>query len=204
MATMRVGERTELAPWFRDRPVWAAVVAATLLVAAGSVGAALPHQRALMVVLLSLPVALIAVTFGRAGGVAAGLVAVVLAGTWSLPALGADVGASGWAAAGALLALGALLGHAIDALDASDRRAGRAEAERARLEEAARRHAEAVEINDLMVQTVAVAKWSLEAGESQRAMEILDEIGAAGQRLVSSLLRDANAPAPGPTPSTPR
>jgi hypothetical protein len=204
MATMRVGDRTVLAPWFRDRPAWAAVVAGAMIAAGGALGAAMPHQRALVVVLLALPVALLAVTFGRAGGIGAGLVGIALAGTWSLPALGADVGASGWAAAAALLVLGALLGHAIDELDASDRRALLAEAERARLELAARRHAEAVEINDLMVQSVAVAKWSLEAGDDRRAMEILDEIGEAGQRLVSSLLRDASDLPSTPIPSGPR
>jgi hypothetical protein len=201
---MRVGDRTVLAPWFRDRPAWAAVVAGAMIAAGGALGAAMPHQRALVVVLLALPVALLAVTFGRAGGIGAGLVGIALAGTWSLPALGADVGASGWAAAAALLVLGALLGHAIDELDASDRRALLAEAERARLELAARRHAEAVEINDLMVQSVAVAKWSLEAGDDRRAMEILDEIGEAGQRLVSSLLRDASDVPSTPIPSGPR
>ena len=188
---MPVGERTVIAPWFRDRPAWAAIVAGALIASGGAVGAASPHQRSLVVVLLALPVALLAVTFGRAGGVVGGLVGIALAATWSLPALGADVGASGWAAAGSLLVLGALLGQAIDALDASDQRACHAEAERARLQLAARRHAEAVEINDLMVQSVAVAKWSLEAGDDRRAMEILDEIGEAGQRLVSSLLREA-------------
>jgi hypothetical protein len=191
MARMPVGERTVIAPWFRDRPAWAAIVAGALIASGGAVGAASPHQRSLVVVLLALPVALLAVTFGRAGGVVGGLVGIALAATWSLPAFGADVGASGWAAAGSLLVLGALLGQAIDALDASDQRACHAEAERARLQLAARRHAEAVEINDLMVQSVAVAKWSLEAGDDRRAMEILDEIGEAGQRLVSSLLREA-------------
>jgi hypothetical protein len=201
MARMPVGERTVIVPWFRDRPARAAIVATAMVATGGAVGAASPHQRALVVVLLALPVALLAVTFGRAGGVAGGLVGIALAGTWSLPAFGADVGASGWAAAGSLLVLGALLGQAIDALDASDRRACDAEAERARLEVAARRHAEAVEINDLMVQSVAVAKWSLEAGDHGRAMEILDEIGEAGQRLVSSLLREATPVPQRPIPS---
>ena len=201
---MPVGERTLIAPWFRDRPAWAAVVAAALIAAGGAVGAASPHQRSLVVALLALPVALLAVTFGRSGGITGGLVGFALAATWSLPALGADVGASGWAAAGSLLVLGALLGQAIDALDASDRRARDAEAERARLERAARRHAEAVEINDLMVQSVAVAKWSLEAGDHRRAMEILDEIGEAGQRLVSSMLREAVHVPQEPIPSAPR
>ena len=196
-------ERRMIAPWFRDRPAWAATVAGAMVVAGGAVGAARPDQRALAVVLLALPVALMAVTFGQTGGVGAGLVGIALAATWSLPALGADVGANGWAAAGALLVLGTLLGHAIDALDASERRACSAEAERARLEHAARRHAEALEINDLMVQSVAVAKWSLEAGDGERAMEILDEIGEAGQRLVSSLLGEATRATTQPVPAAP-
>ena len=93
--------------------------------------------------------------------------------------------------------LGGLLGEAEDTIDASDRRAAHAEAERTRLECQLRRHAEAVEINDLMVQSVAVAKWALEAGNHDRALEVLDEIGDKGQRLVSSLLRDAEPPGRG-------
>jgi hypothetical protein len=185
-----VTDRRVIVPWFRDRPGWAAVVAATMVVAGSVVGATSPDRRSLTLVLLTLPVALMAVTFGRTGGLAAGAIAVALAAGWSL-SMGADVGASGWAAVGGVLLLGGLLGEAVDALEASEDRAHEAEAERACLQAAARRHAEALEINDLMVQSVAVAKWSLEAGDTERAMEILDEIGEAGQRLVSSLLRDA-------------
>jgi hypothetical protein len=39
---------------------------------------------------------------------------------------------------------------------------------------------------------VAVAKWALEAGNEARALEVLEEIGQAGQQLVSSLLRDTD------------
>jgi hypothetical protein len=186
--------RPAIAPWFRDRPGMASAVATAMFAAGSIIGATWPDQQSLTLVLLTLPVALMAVTLGRAGGLAAGLVGVGLAGIWSLSSVGADVGASGWAAACALLVLGGLLGGAVDALETSDRRAVEAEEERAALEANARRHAEAIEINDLMVQSVAVAKWSLESGNQERALEILDEIGEAGQRLVSQLLRDTPAP----------
>ncbi len=187
-----VDGRVTVGPWFRERPGMATGVAATFIVACSVLGAALPDNRVLVLAVLALPVSLMAVTFGSRGGMAAGVVALALAAIWSLPMLGAEVGAAGWAAAAALLVLGGLLGEAEDTIDATDRRAMRAEADRARLECQLRRHAEAVEINDLMVQSVAVAKWALEAGDRDRAMEVLDEIGDKGQRLVSSLLRDAD------------
>jgi len=164
------------------------LVAGALVLVCAAVGVARTDERTLALALLALPVSLMAVTFGRAGGVAAGALGLVLAGSWSL--VGGEVGATGWAAVGTMVVLGALLGEAVDAREASDRRAAWAEAEQGRLHDRLRRQAEAVEVNDLIVQSVAVARWALESGNVERATEVLDEIGEAGQRLVSSLLRE--------------
>jgi len=187
----RGGVRTgAIGPWFRLRPGRAVLVAVALVVVCAAVGGARADERALALALFALPVSLMAVTFGRTGGAAAGMVGLGLAGVWSLPTLGGDVGATGWAAVATMVAFGALLGEAVDAREASDRRAAQAEAEQERLQDRLRRQAEAVAVNDLIVQSVAVARWALEARDVERATEVLEEIGEAGQQLVSSLLRE--------------
>ena len=179
-----------LGPWFRLRPGRAVLVAGVLIVVCAALGATRADDRTLALALFALPVSLMAVTFGRIGGAGTGLVGLGLAGAWSLPGLGSDVGATGWAAVATMVVLGALLGEAVDEREASDHRALCAEAAQDRLEDRLRRQAEAVAINDLMVQSVAVARWALEAGDVERALQVLGDIGEAGQRLVSSLLRD--------------
>jgi hypothetical protein len=184
--------RGSIGPWFRERPRLAIAVASTLTLVCSVIGAVQPDDRALALALFALPVSLMAVTFGRTGGIAAGVVGVALAGLWSLQTFGAEVGGTGGVTAGMLVLLGGLLGQAEDGLDASNHRVRQGEGERAHLEEKLRRQAEAVAINDLMLQSVAVAKWALEAGNAARALEVLEEIGQAGQDLVSSLLRDTD------------
>jgi hypothetical protein len=184
--------RSSIRPWFRERPALAIGVATFVALICVAMGAVQPDHRALALALSALPVSLMAVTFGRAGGITAGLAGLALAGVWSLRAFGAEIGGTGWTTAGTLVLLGGLLGAAEDGLDASHQRVRESESERAHLEERLRRQAEAVAINDLMVQSVAVAKWALEAGNEARALEVLEEIGQAGQQLVSSLLRDTD------------
>jgi hypothetical protein len=84
-----------------------------------------------------------------------------------------------------LLLLGLLLGHATD-------RERRAEAERRRLEAAALLHREAIEINDSLVQGMAAAKWSLDAGQVETGKEILEETVVRAHDLVSGLIRRAD------------
>jgi glucose-6-phosphate-specific signal transduction histidine kinase len=175
-------------PWFRKRPRLAVVVASMLAVAVWGLGSALPRDRPQLAVLLALPIALLAVTFGGKGGVLAGVGATVLILAWAVPAGLNSVGAGGWASAAATLTLGALLGAAVDGLAASERQARQAGELQCRLEEAAHRHREAVAINDTLVQSAAVAKWALETGDVERALEVLDETVDAGQRLVAALI----------------
>jgi hypothetical protein len=115
---------------------------------------------------------------------------------WTLPAGRYGIGASGWASAVAVLMLGALLGAAVDGLKASEQRVRRADGVRRRLEQVAQRQHEAVEINDTFVQSVAVAKWALEAGDVERALEVLEETVDAGQRLVTALFNGDRLPDP--------
>jgi hypothetical protein len=180
-----------LGPWFRHRRRLATVVAIVLAGAICGAGLALPGDRVTLSALFGLPIALVAVTFGTRGGVAAGLIGLVLFATWILWGGGGGVSIGGWAGGTAMLVLGALLGDAVDSLGASEERARQVGDARRHLAEAADRRREAAEINDRLVQSAATAKWALEAGDVQRALEILDETVDAGQRLVTALINDA-------------
>lgn len=107
------------------------------------------------------PVALLAVTFGRSVGVAAGMLGVVLIAVEAIVQDGTLTPIAWVAQALPMLILGALLG------DASDRLRW-AEIERRRLEAGALLHREAIEINDSLVQGMAAARWSLEASSRKR------------------------------------
>jgi hypothetical protein len=198
-----IGEwRVPVGPWFRARPQLAVAVAALLFVGIGAAGLPSPDGRDATIALLVLPVALLAVTFGREGGVggAAGVLAVLM--TWE--AVHADVSGAMWAAAVAMVVLAMLLGTAVDGLLSTERAMRAADAQRWRAQRAAQRLQEAAAINDTMVQSVAVAKWALEAGDVGRSVEVLDRAVDEGQRLVSELLREAGrapeAQGPGNTP----
>ena len=171
-------------PWFRRQPRLTVSVIAALFGAV--LGLRLlewtsPDAYSMFYVL---PVALAAAAFGERGGVAASLVAVVLmvvtawAGSESPDAVG-------WATQVVPIALlGVLLGRATD-------RARVVEAERRRLEVAGLLHRQAIEINDSIVQRMAAAKWSLEAGQTDAGLEKLTVAVAEAQRLVSELIRRA-------------
>jgi hypothetical protein len=80
--------------------------------------------------------------------------------------------------------VGLVLGTVVDQLRETD-------AERHRLAAAARRHHEAIEINDTIVQGLTAAKWSLEAGDAGQALTIVTDTLELGHRLVSDLVREA-------------
>jgi hypothetical protein len=134
--------------------------------------------------LFSVPIALLAVAFGvRAGLMASGL-AVASIVLWTDHS-SVHLSALGWAARiTPLLLIGVLLGEVADRLR-------RADAERRRLEAAAWSQREAVEINDTIVQGLTAAKWSLEAGDPNRALDLVTEALDLGHRLVSDLIRQA-------------
>ncbi|HTW13856.1 MAG TPA: DUF4118 domain-containing protein [Nocardioides sp.] len=131
-----------------------------------------------------LPVCLAAQTGGRTVGVLAGGLSAGVVVLW-LVLHQVDVHPLGYAARVLpLILVGFLLGDAMD-------RIRRSHLDQLEHEAAALRHHQAVEVNDLLVQGIAVAKWSVEAGRIDEGLRILDETIATGQRLVSELIVDA-------------
>lgn len=177
-------------PWFQVHPVGALGVITALF---GAVLAArvwtTDAPADVVSVLYALPVALAAVTFGRLGGLAAGLLAVSLLVGWAV-GLGVDLTWLGYAARIVpLVLLGVLLGHASERLAAAER-------SRHELAAAAQRHRDAAEISDSLLQGLSAAKWALEAERIEVALTTLEETLSTGQRLVAELLRGADL-APG-------
>lgn len=133
----------------------------------------------------TLPVALIAMTFGMRAGAWAGMLAVALIALWT-QVDDVHLTATGWASRVVpILLLGLLVGEATDRLRAL-------EANQRRLEAAALLHREAIEINDSLVQGMAAAKWSLEAGNVEAGLRLLDETITRAHDLVSGLIRRAD------------
>jgi hypothetical protein len=131
-----------------------------------------------------LPVALVATWFGMRSGAAAGLVAIGLIVLWAV-ARDVALTPTGWGSRVVpILLLGVLLGEASD-------RIRRVEAERQAAAAAARLHREAIEINDSLVQGMAAAKWSLEAGQTDAGLKTLNDTITRAHDLVSGLIREA-------------
>lgn len=172
-------------PWFYRWPALSIVVAAVLFAAVFTLRMTTGTPAEATMLFFVLPIALLAVTFGMAGGLSSGIVALGLMVVWALTRH-IDLTVVGWVTrALPMLLLGVLVGSAADRLRAS-------EAERAALNAAAHWHRQAVEINDSIVQGLTAAKWSLEAGRSERALETVTETLGSAQTLVSQLMRDAD------------
>jgi hypothetical protein len=134
--------------------------------------------------LYALPIALVATALGRRAGAVAGIVAVGLTIVWSV-AEDVALTPTGWASRVVpMLLLGVLLGNASDRIQRSEER-------RVQLEAAALLHRQAIEINDSIVQGIAAAKWSLEAGDTTAGSALLDQTLARAHALVSELIRQA-------------
>jgi signal transduction histidine kinase len=173
-------------PWFRAHPRWAAAVVALLFVGVFVTRLLADESpRDAAGLLYVLPVALAAMSFGRRGGLAAGLFGVSLVVAWAL-VQDFDLTWLGWVSRVVpLLLLGGLLGDATERLEAAQRR-------EQELEAAARRHRDAAEISDSLIQGMTAARWALEADRPDVAITTLEDTVARGQRLVSDLLRDAD------------
>ncbi|HSJ21309.1 MAG TPA: hypothetical protein VK964_12110 [Nocardioidaceae bacterium] len=176
---------SDFAPWFRERPrmtvAVAALLFATIFVLRLTYGVPVDAVN----LLYTLPVALLALAFGRTAGILAGLVAVALVVAWILLA-DVDLSALGWISRVVpLLLLGGLLG------DASDRLATASEQQRL-LEAATQRQRDAAEVNDTLVQGMSAAKWALEAGRHEAGLKTLQDTLSLGHQLVSKLLREAD------------
>jgi hypothetical protein len=171
-------------PWFRRHPRAASAVAGGLFAGIFTLRIVAGDATTAYSMLYALPVALLAIAFGRRSGIGAGLVAVGLIVTWAVVHHVA-LSPIGWASRVVpLLLLGALLGDAADRLR-------RADDERRELQAATLLQREAIEINDSLVQGMVAAKWSLEAENVEGGVRILDETIGEAQELVSNLVRRA-------------
>lgn len=172
-------------PWFRERPRATLAVAAALFVAVFALRMLTGDSGDVINLLYTLPVALVALAFGRPAGVAVGVLAVVLVVVWAV-FKDVDLSVLGWVSRVLpLLLLGGLLGDAADRLAAADAR------QRAH-ETAAQRHRDAAEVNDTLIQGMAAAKWALESGRHEAALDTLAQTVETGHALVSRLMRDAD------------
>jgi glucose-6-phosphate-specific signal transduction histidine kinase len=170
-------------PWFARRPQLTVLVAIVLYVGVLGLRFAVDAVVEPITLLFCLPIALLAVAFGLRVGLLAGIAGVALLAGWALIE-GAGLSPLGWATRVVpLLLLGVLLGDAADRLR-------RSEEHRVRLEAAAQRHRDAAELNDSIVQRMVAAKWALESGHYERALEITTETVEVSHELLADLLRD--------------
>lgn len=170
-----------LGPWFRRNPHLAIVAATALFVGVFALRVVAGDERDATGLLFVLPIALVAQAFGLRAGTAAALAGAGLL-TAGVMIDHADLTPVGWAARlTPLVLLGVLIGHASD----TEREA---EAAATNLAVAEERQREAAEINDTIVQNLAVAKWKLEAGDVDGGIEVLDETMQASEGLVAKLL----------------
>ncbi len=179
------GPRAPFGPWFLKRPRATMGVATLLFAAVLTLRLAAGDAADAYSMLYALPVALVAMAFGRWAGAASGLVAVGLIAVWVL-ARDVELSSTGWLARIVpFVLLGLVLGDATD-------RVREAESQRQRLEAAALLHREAIEINDSLVQGMAAAKWSLESGQTDLGIRTLETTINQAHDLVSGLIRRAD------------
>jgi hypothetical protein len=140
-------------------------------------------------ILYSLPVALLAMSFGLLGGLVGAAAGFSLFTIFQLADGVGDIDATGWIArAAGLLLLGVLLGRATDQIKAGELRTLAEQEQRRRLQETAHRQVEALEISDSILQHLAAAKWMVERGKDEDAIDILTSTLVTGQRMVAELL----------------
>jgi glucose-6-phosphate-specific signal transduction histidine kinase len=174
----------DVGPWFRRSPQASVAVAAALYAGVFTLRMTTGEASDTTSMFYALPIALLALTFGLGTGVVAGLAGTALVGVWAVVSHVA-LSPVGWATRVVpLILLGVLLGQAADRLRKS-------QAELARLDKASHWHRQAAEINDSIVQGLAVAKWSLERGDLDAALRVVSDTLDHAHAMVSQLLRDA-------------
>lgn len=182
-------------PWFRLRPAEAVTVAACLFAAISVLQWFVDGAGQAVVMLYLLPVALVAVTFGMRGGVAAAACAFGAFALFEVFHATGDIDVEGWMVrAMALFLLGGLLGRATDEMEASRRSALAEQEGRCRLEAAIRRYTDAIEISDSIIQQLVAAKWLAEAGRADQVVDLLDDTIVRGEHMVAGLLARKVAP----------
>lgn len=168
-------------PWFARRPRLALVVAIVLFAGIFTLQLLVHGTADSLSELYVLPVALIAFAFGYRAGMVSGVAAVALLVLWAL-VTGTALSPLGWGSSVSLILLvGALVGASADRI----REARRAERYAYAISLMQR---DAAEVNDTVVQSIAAAKWMLEAGQIERAGALLDETATTAQGLVTRVL----------------
>ncbi|MCD6640977.1 MAG: hypothetical protein LT071_13820 [Nocardioides sp.] len=183
-------------PWFTRRPEVALAGMAGMFVLVTGLRIMLGNDAAVGITMLYVvPISLAALAYGRAAGVVAAVVALAALLTW-VELADVRLTTLGWVARIVpLLLAGFLLG------DTSDR-LRRADAARVAQVQRELLHRQAVEINDSLLQGMAVTKWALEAGNHDLALKNLTETIGTGQKLVSGLIKEsAMGPLDPPTAS---
>jgi hypothetical protein len=176
-------------PWYRSHPRAAILIAAGLFAAVSLVQFLVNGNGEAVDILYSLPVALLAVTFGLTGGLVGAAVGFSCFAAMELTDGVGDIDATGWIARVAgLLLLGVLLGRATDQIAASQQHMVEIQEKRRQVEERARRQAQALEISDSILQHLMVAKWMIEQDKGHEAIDILSSTMESGQRMVAEML----------------
>ena len=168
-------------PWFWLRPGRAIAVSFALFAVISTLQWLIAGVTDSVCMLYVLPVALLAISFGVRVGLGAGVLAVALFAMWLLTT-GESLNALGWLSrVTPLLLIGALVGIATERIREADR------VEREAIEVAVLQR-EAAEINDTVVQELAVAKWLLESGHVEQGIELLETTMVTTQQLVTRSL----------------
>jgi hypothetical protein len=184
-----IPDGSDAGPWYRTSAPAALRMASGLFVVVTVAHIIANGTGEAVDILYALPVALLAMSFGLRGGLIGAAIGFSLFAVVELVDGVGDIDATGWISRVAgLFLLGALLGRATDQIETGRLRAITAAAERQRLEERARRQAEGLEISDSILQHLAVAKWMIEAGDNERAIEVLTLTMVTGERMVAELL----------------
>ena len=186
---LRIPDGSDAGPWYRSSARGALLIASGLFAVISVAHIIASGTGEAVDILYSLPVALLAMSFGLRGGLIGAAIGFSLFAVVELIHGVGDIDATGWLSrAAGLLLLGALLGRATDQIETGRIRAVAAAEERQRLEERARRQAEGLEISDSLLQHLAVAKWMIEAGDNEGAIEVLTSTMVTGERMVAELL----------------
>ena len=176
-------------PWYYLRPGRAVGVAVALFAVVSVLQWFDDGSGQAIAVLYVLPIALLGVSLGERGGLAAAAAGFGLFAGFEVVHSSGDIDATGWVVrAVAMFLLGGLLGHSTDRTTASEKTALDEQQKRSLAEEANHRYAEAIEINDSLIQEIVAAKWLVEQGRTDQAAEILTTTIATGERLVVELL----------------
>ena len=184
-------EQTEGAsfPWYQSHSYAAMLIATGLFAGVSVAGYFSDGSGEAIDILYSLPVALLAMSFGLLGGLVGAATGFSLFTIFQLADGVGDIDATGWIArAAGLLLLGVLLGRATDQIKAGELRTLAEQEQRRLLQETAHRQVEALEISDSILQHLAAAKWMVERGEDKDAIDILTSTLVTGQRMVAELL----------------